>query len=328
MASQNVAVLKETLSHFRAPIRYAFGYGSGVFQQAGYSAKSKPQTDFIFAVTHPQHWHSLNLQQNRSHYSFLGTYGSGLVANIQEKIGAGLYFNPYINIGGMTVKYGVVSIDTLCRDLLKWDTLYLAGRMHKPIQVLKDDSRIRAASQVNTANAVRVALLMLPKEFTEEELYMKIAGISYMGDFRMTVGENPRKIHNIVQKQMEEFHNKYHDYIEGLSNTAFVRDGVIQQDDNPKILASMIQKLPESFLDKVMVQFDRDGQPKSTDLSDEMEKYQLLSQSPNLSKYIATSVSQTVKKPAMMQSLKGIFTAGPLKSIKYAGEKLKKSRVK
>ncbi|KAK9762485.1 Mitochondrial translocator assembly and maintenance protein 41 [Basidiobolus ranarum] len=326
MGSRNIELLKETLSHFRAPIRYAFGYGSGVFQQAGYAAKAKPQTDFIFAVTHPEHWHSLNLQQNRGHYSSLGSFGSGLVATVQEKIGSGVYFNPYVNIGGMTVKYGVVSVDTLCKDLLRWDTLYLAGRMHKPIQVLKDDSRIRAASQVNNANAVRVALLMLPKEFTEEELYMKIAGISYMGDFRMTVGENPRKIHNIVEKQVEEFHDKYHEYIEGLSNLTFAREGVIQQDENPKVLASMIQKLPESFLKKVVTQFDRDNNTKN--ISDEVEKYQELSQSPSLSRYISVSVNQTVKKPAMMQSLKGIFTAGPIKSIKYAGEKLSKSRMK
>lgn len=31
--------LEQIVSHFRAPIRYAFAYGSGVFKQAGYTSK-------------------------------------------------------------------------------------------------------------------------------------------------------------------------------------------------------------------------------------------------------------------------------------------------
>ena len=31
--------LEEIVAHFRAPIRYAFAYGSAVFKQAGYTAK-------------------------------------------------------------------------------------------------------------------------------------------------------------------------------------------------------------------------------------------------------------------------------------------------
>jgi translocator assembly and maintenance protein 41 len=54
--------------------------------------------DFLFAVGHPQHWHSLNINQNRKHYSFLGTLGSGAVTWLQENLGAGVYYNPYVKI--------------------------------------------------------------------------------------------------------------------------------------------------------------------------------------------------------------------------------------
>lgn len=32
-----------------------------------------------------------------------------------------------------TIKYGVVTMDHLCKDLIEWQTLYLSGRMHKPV---------------------------------------------------------------------------------------------------------------------------------------------------------------------------------------------------
>ena len=75
----------------------------------------------------------------------------------------------------------MVNLDTLCRDLLEWDTLYLAGRLHKPVKILRDEPRVRLANQVNLVSALRTALLLLPEEFTEYDLYSTIAGLSYMG---------------------------------------------------------------------------------------------------------------------------------------------------
>ncbi|KAJ2816401.1 Mitochondrial translocator assembly and maintenance protein 41, partial [Coemansia sp. 'formosensis'] len=115
-------VLSGVMKHFSAPIRYAFAYGSGVYRQAGYGGASKPMVDLIFAVSHPDHWHALNISQNRSHYSFMGTLGSNAVAFVQERLGAGVYYNPFVEIDGVLIKYGVVSIDTLSSDLLNWDT--------------------------------------------------------------------------------------------------------------------------------------------------------------------------------------------------------------
>jgi translocator assembly and maintenance protein 41 len=31
------------------------------------------------------------------------------------------------------VKYGVISMDALLKDLTEWDSLYVAGRMQKPV---------------------------------------------------------------------------------------------------------------------------------------------------------------------------------------------------
>lgn len=91
--------LRSMLWEFRAHIRYAVAYGSGVFSQGTYSGK-QPMIDLIFGVSLPQHWHSLNLQQHPEHYSFLGKFGSAAVAYVQDKIGAGVYYNPYVDVNG------------------------------------------------------------------------------------------------------------------------------------------------------------------------------------------------------------------------------------
>ena len=61
------------------------------------------------------------------------------------------------------IKYVVVSVDTLCNDLLDWNTLCLSGRMHKPINILQDHSRARLAQHANLVPALRTALLLLPE---------------------------------------------------------------------------------------------------------------------------------------------------------------------
>ena len=34
------------------------------------------------------------------------------------------------------IKYGVVSMQDLCHDLHHWNTLYISGRLHKPVRAL------------------------------------------------------------------------------------------------------------------------------------------------------------------------------------------------
>jgi hypothetical protein len=149
--------------HF-PPIAYGFAYGSGVFAQpelgpgggaggnpanaaapapapasssgrgalAGAGAGG-PMTDFIFVVDDPEEWHALNLERNARHYSAVAWLGPGAVAAAAEGLGAGVWFNTLVPLGGRLVKYGVIGRAAFLGDLTAWHHLYVPGRLHKPV---------------------------------------------------------------------------------------------------------------------------------------------------------------------------------------------------
>lgn len=284
--------------------------------------------DFIFGVSHPQHWHSLNLQANPHHYSILGKFGSKAVATTQEGFGAGVYFNPFVEVNGMLIKYGVVSIDTLCHDLLNWETMYVSGRLHKPVKILIDDPRTRLSNQVNLFNATRVALLSLPKQFTSEELFTKIAGLSYLGDFRMSIGENPHKVQNIVKAQLSQFHRLYDPLLANLNNVTTLREGFLEQDDSPLVRSRTFQKLPPKLKEGVLYRYhsalSKAGVEIVKEETEKGQEIQSVASAPDLDKYIAKTVHSIVQIPALTQSIKGIATAGLSKTGHYGMQKLGK----
>lgn len=371
--------LRQILWQFRAPIRYAFAYGSGVFPQTSsrsadrsdlhpgtssaissvQKGKSK-MIDFIFGVSYTQHWHSLNLHEHRDHYSAVGSLGSSFVSRIQDNWGAGLYFNPYITVNGTLIKYGVINIDTLCRDLSEWDTLYVAGRLHKPVKILRDHPRVRLANQVNLISAVRTALLLLPSSFTEEELYGTIAGISYMGDPRMSLGaENPDKVGNIVRNQLPNFRRLYAPLIENLPNVSFKdsrcnsaqwmddpdTNASLAQDMDPVKRGNMVRRLPKSFREKIYFQYQSKFQiphlefQKMLEASNDEDPTRVKRKQggvfeqrvasdgqQSLNTEIKTTIRKTIKWPSVNQTIKGIVTGGIARSWRYAREKLEKYR--
>lgn len=375
-------VLKQIPWQFRGPIRYAFAYGSGVFPQSKWNRvateeeirKIHPKAplavqrmqdgtpkmiDFIFGVSHTQHFHSLNMRQHRDHYSSLATLGSGAVSYVQDKWGAGVYFNPYVIINGILVKYGVVQLNTLERDLAEWDTLYLAGRLQKPVKILRDDAKIRLANQMNLISALRTALLLLPPKFTEEELFGTIAGISYLGDPRMALPtENKSKVKNIVGNNMANFRRLYLPLIETLPNVEYSDPGCsakdwvwgdasfkLVQDMDPIKRGNMVRRLPKAFRARLYFQYQKKFAIPQRDFDKMMDENknedsisfkrregggfeQRIAQdgTEELQKNIRAVIKQTISWTATTQSLKGPFTAGFRKTWRYMMEKFGKYR--
>lgn len=364
------------------PITYAFAYGSGVFPQSAASASrttnsphpNPPEAilkwqkgggkmiDFVLVPRFSQHFHSLNLRNHRDHYSFLGSLGSGIVSRVGDKYGAGVYFNPYITVNGTMIKYAVVNFETLLRDLTEWDTLYLAGRLHKPVKILFEEPSIRLANQRNLLSAVRCSLLLLPTNFTEKQLYSTITGLSYQGDPRMQYGsENPKKISNIVNNQLQHFRHLYHDLIMSLPNIRYVDDSAtrklgwmedhnldlkLEQDMDPERRANIVRRLPKKFRERVYFQYrgkwgisGRDYQEMLEAAKDEDAKGGLkkqvagdfdkrIAREKDITQMVTKAINQTVKWPSTIQSIKGVLTAGPERAWRYLQEKREKGREK
>jgi hypothetical protein len=74
------------------------------------------------------------------------------------------------------IKYGVVGADVLLRDLRGWDTLYIAGRLHKPVLHLARDAELAAAAEANLAAALAAGLLLLPARFSTEARRVPVCG--------------------------------------------------------------------------------------------------------------------------------------------------------
>ncbi|CAO1622323.1 unnamed protein product [Sympodiomycopsis kandeliae] len=356
--------LSKILSQFQAPIRFAFAYGSGVFPQeeAGPEHAKRPaikdpstgqpkkMIDFVFAVAHPEHWHGLNRGQFPRHYSLTSRLaGAEFINGIIQRAGAGLWYVPYVKMGDELVKYGVIDIDMLCADLMDWNTLYVSGRMHKPVAMLIADSRVRLAQQVNLASALRVALLLLPKQFTEVELYTRIASLSYTGDFRMSVpgGENANKVRNIVLAQRSQFRRLYSGLIKNLGTIEIHESRsdryYMIQDTSSDTKASYASKLPLRLREKIIHHYTN-----LPDLDPAFAKISLSSKQPdeNVSRkpddevwkdfwlavvkqfdfnnVVLNAIASTVKAPAWKQSIKGVYTAGFRKSLKYVLAKVGK----
>eukprot|EP00250_Pteridium_aquilinum_P012846 c20980_g1_i2 orf=811-1329(-) len=153
-------------------VEFAFAYGSGVFQQPGslhISGNEAPMVDYILGVKAPVLWHSENLKRNPHHYnSWLACFGVKAISLIADKVGAGVHFNAFVPWRGKMIKYGVIGMDYLTQDILSWKSLYVSGRLQKPVRILVDDWAMAKVNQVNLHAAASAALLLLPAEFSEE----------------------------------------------------------------------------------------------------------------------------------------------------------------
>jgi translocator assembly and maintenance protein 41 len=334
-------VFYRLLSKFPQNFSFCFAYGSGVKMQLGYeetevagqktasrNLQKRNMIDLIYCVENPKRWHSQNIEKNPTHYSAIKVLGSDFISRYQENFGAKVFFNTLVPIEEeqIMIKYGVISTKDFITDLLDWKFLYVAGRLQKPVEIIKNpsSSKIQNALELNLQNAAHTALLLLPEKFTEYELYYTITSLSYIGDFRMIFGENKNKVENIVRPQIENFRSLYMPTLKLFKNFVTcpaepIENGVFQQDTSPHIILHHLNQLPKWPLRNIVREWNRGKYRQDTE-----DVLRAISFSPDYQDIVRRSLVSIVWNSSIFQSLKNIPTAGFSKSIKYSIAKVKK----
>lgn len=295
---------------------------------AGPKLDTSAMLDFIIAVKNPLEWHCKNMRANLSHYSLPMRYlGPASAAAVQtSSFGAKVYFNTLIrpSEGPMrrSFKYGVISVSDLERDLTTWNSLYVAGRMHKPVWIMSDDSHstlLQRAMKNNLVFAASAALLTLPQRFREIDLYMAAANLSYAGDVRMTARAEVRnKVHSIVKNNFARFRNLYSSAVE---DTGVLRhgSGIWERQICPLEQQRLLTQLPHHVSEGLRCSF---GLPRGgINVAEELSKYD----TSRIRAALLAITAGIVTRSSMRQSLKGVLTAGVVTSFRYIAAKVAKA---
>ncbi|XP_014351076.1 phosphatidate cytidylyltransferase, mitochondrial isoform X3 [Latimeria chalumnae] len=220
------------------------------------------------------------------------------------------------------IKYGVISTDAFVEDLFHWKTMYIAGRLHKPVQILvqNENGKLQASLVGNLKSALTAAFLMLPESCTEEDLYVQIAGLSYLGDFRMIIGEDRSKVLNIVKPNMPHFQKLYSAILQECPQVVYKpQQGKLEVDKSPEGQFTQLMALPKTLQQQVRQLVDPPG--KNRDVEETLLQ---VAQDPDCGLIVQQGISTIVKSSSLTQSAKGIVTAGMKKSLSYSMKKLHK----
>ena len=176
----------------------AYGYGSGVFRQTGYSEHDNPQIDLIFLVEDLREWHLNNIRKNEDDYSLFGRAYVSMSSVDKLKGGNGITYCSPVYENGYRFKYGVMEEKDFLTYLHTWENFFVAGRFHKPVLEIKGNELEQEAINHNKRQAVLVAALLSPERISRKEFFKILCSLSYSGTPRMKVAENPHKVDNIV----------------------------------------------------------------------------------------------------------------------------------
>ncbi len=283
----------------RPSVIAAFGYGSGIFKQSGYTDKDKPQIDLLFIVDDIKKWHKENIKLNKKDYSFIGRnfFKNGKIKNLKKA--TNIVYVANIVENGNVYKYGTIELNDLINDLSTWNIFYMAGRFQKTIYPIVEANELNNIIVKNRDNALLLASYLVNSDtVTKKDLLVILCGLSYLGDTRMKFAENPRKVLNIVEGSYDKFLELYD----------FNKPYLTLKDDYLIIDKSLVKKelvnLPSGLVEYIKPYLDKE---------DNLIKEKIYEYFTKLN-----------KKESSAQTIKGLKTNGIIRSISYASKKISK----
>lgn len=283
----------------RPDVKAAYGYGSGIFKQSGYTDKDKPQIDLILVVDNLKDWHLKNIKLNPKDYSFTGKVFFKNASESKLKGNTGITYLSNIEENNLVFKYGTIELKDLEKYLTTWESFYLPGRFQKSVYPVVENKSLAKKIDINRQKALYTALLTLPDDKNNLiDIYVQICGLSYLGDTRMKFAENPRKVLNIVEGSLDKFKEIYK-----TENEYFKIDKNNEIVINYNKLYSDINKLPSSLLEY---------------LGDDIKDKEVVKEK------ILAYFTELNKEESTKQTIKGIYTNGIVRSVKYASKKVLK----
>ena len=276
--------------------RLLIGYGSGVIPQADRRENSDALLDYLVIVDD-----QLEYIQSMKYQGLLGSVSAAFCDRVPMEVA---YFpNSVLPGTNRGYKLGIVDRAKLIARLKCWNgSFYIPGRLQKPTKILSSDQacliEFEEAQRSNLRNALIVGSILSSRydnHIADLELFRSIVSLSYIGDIRVGIAENPHKIDNILLAQKDQLRSLYSPFFQdvGIVETG---NGRLSFSRSPRELWTM---LPEPFK-RVSVQS-----------SDPRES-------------LRATLTNINRRESLQQAIGGIGTAGLMKSAKYLARKLSK----
>ncbi|XP_058228863.1 phosphatidate cytidylyltransferase, mitochondrial isoform X2 [Hemibagrus wyckioides] len=322
-ALQNTSVFyRRILSQFPQDISLAFAYGSGVFKQAGASQGQMRNNmlDFVFAVDDPITWHTMNLIDNRRHYSFLKYLGPRHISNIQNDYGARVYYNTLVP-SEERVTDQVRRHQHGCPDgrLASLENDVYSRQTAQTCADSGAEGEHEAAS-CSGSQSEECSNRLLPhasREFLRGRAFPQHRWTLVL---RMVIGEDKSKVSNIVKDNMEHFRILYNNILQECPQVVYKpQQGKLEVDKSPDGQFTQLMALPRTLQQQITRLVDPPG--KNRDVEEILLQ---LAHDPDCGLLVQQGISTIVKTSSITQSAKGVATAGLVKTVSYSVKKLRK----
>uniref|UniRef100_A0A7C8YLE6 Phosphatidate cytidylyltransferase, mitochondrial n=1 Tax=Opuntia streptacantha TaxID=393608 RepID=A0A7C8YLE6_OPUST len=251
-----------------------------------------------------------------------------VITEVADEIGVGVHFNPFVSWNDKTFKYGVVRMHDLVEDVLNWERFYLSGRLQKPVHVLVDTLDVEHLNSCNLRAAASAALLFLPSNFTEEDLYAKICNLSYMGDLRMFFAEDRHKVKKIVQGQFDLCRRMYKPVLEEFATKDLLRFSAssshqenIIQDCSLPAAQSLVSCLPKPVRSYIGMSFGEQQRMNTGPVVHEV----VIASRAEAANCVEKFIRRKVMVSSARQAVSGLLTVGISRGSRYLANKVSKA---